>query len=107
MLTVRMHLERTAPGYAVEVSLHASRDTASSHANGSVDGVGSLSELLDGCIVSGGCASVMNDELTFIRPFFRLPAHSSVGGTSRGFVRRTKAVNGRLAVQGSDQPKIS
>ena len=61
-----------------------------SHANGSVNGLMSLSGLLDDLIVSEDCASVMNGAPTFTRPFFRLPAHSSVGGMSRGFVKCSK-----------------
>ena len=89
-LIERMLLGHIEPGSAGVESQHGLHATAWSHANGSVYGVGSLSGLLDGFIVSGDCASVMNGAPTFTKPFSRLPAHSSVGGTSRGFVRRAK-----------------
>jgi hypothetical protein len=96
MLIERTLLGHIAPGSGGEESQHGSHATVSSHANGLADGVGLSSGLLDGFIVSEDCAFVMNGEPTSTKPFFRLPAHSSVGGTSRGFVRRTKIVYGRF-----------
>jgi hypothetical protein len=40
-----------------------------------------LERPLVGCIDFAGCESATSTAQTFIRPFFRLPAHSSVGGT--------------------------
>jgi hypothetical protein len=84
--------ERTAPGSADEVSPHVSHVTAWRHARGLVAGVGLLNGLLAGCIAFVGYVSVTSDEQTFTKPFFHLPARSSVGGTWRSFVRRSKTV---------------
>jgi hypothetical protein len=37
-------------------------------------------------------ALITGAERTFAKPCFRLPVHSSVGDTWRGFVRRSEAV---------------
>jgi hypothetical protein len=70
--------------------VHGLHVMAWSHANDSANGDGSLSEPLDGFIASEDCASVMSDEQTSTRRSFRLPVLSSVGGTSTGFVSRSK-----------------
>ena len=85
----RRQVDGREPGCAGEGSQLASRATAWSPAKGLGDGDGSLSEPLDGFIFFEDCASVKSDEQTSTKPFFRLPALSSVGGTSRGFVRRS------------------
>jgi hypothetical protein len=81
--------EHIAPHCADEASRHVSRDTAWSRVKDSADGVGLLSALLDGYIAFADCGSGMSDEQTSIKRFFRLLAHSSFGGMSNGFVRRS------------------
>jgi hypothetical protein len=66
-----MHHERTVRGCAGEALLHASRDTASSHANGLAAGVGSSNEPSGGFIDFADCESATNAARTFIRPFSR------------------------------------
>jgi hypothetical protein len=85
-----MHHERTAPGCADEALLHASRDTASSHANGLVVGVGSSNEPLGGFTDFADCEFATNAAQIFIKPFSCWPARSSAGGTLNGIVRDTK-----------------
>ena len=76
--TLHGHIRSGCGDEASRQELHA---MALSHAKGSDDGVGSLSELLDGFTASEDCAFDMSDEQTSIRRSFRLPARSSVGGT--------------------------
>lgn len=57
---------------------------------GSADGGGLLSAPWDGYTAFADCASGTSGEQTSIRRFFRLLAHSSVGGMSNRHVRRTK-----------------
>ncbi len=54
MLIERMLLGYMGPGSVGIESQHGLHATVSSHANGSVDGVGSLSALLDSFIVPEG-----------------------------------------------------
>jgi hypothetical protein len=96
-----MPIERTlhehiALGCADEASQHVSRDMASIRVKGLADGVGSSSAPLDGYIAFADCASGMSDEQTSIKRSFRLPARSSVGGMSSGFVRRSNWLLMRL-----------
>jgi hypothetical protein len=79
--TELMRHERTAPGCVGEASPHASRGTASNRVNGLAAGVGWLNEPLAGCIDFAGCESATSAAQTFIKPFFRSPARSFVGGT--------------------------
>jgi hypothetical protein len=81
--------EHIALGCAGKASRHVSHDMAWSRVKGSADGVGLLSAPWDGYIAFADCASDMSDEHTSIRRSFRLPARSSVGGMSNGFVRRS------------------
>jgi hypothetical protein len=71
-----------------------SRATAWSHANGLAGGVGSSREPWVGYTASADCAFDMSDEQTCTRRSCRFAARSSVGGTSRGFVRRSKLRDG-------------
>lgn len=52
-------------------------------------GVGSLNAPFVGFIAFADCESATSAAQTFIKPFFRLRARSSVGGTSKGFVSRS------------------
>jgi hypothetical protein len=61
-----------------------------SHAKGLADGDGSSSEPLDGFTDFADCTSAMSDEQTFTRRSSRSSTPSSAGGTSKGFVRRSK-----------------
>lgn len=90
--------EHIGLGCAGEVSQHVSLDMVWSPEKGSADGVGSLSAPWGGYTAFADCAFGMSDEQTSIRRSFRSLAHSSVGGTSRGFVRRSKAPNKTLCV---------
>jgi hypothetical protein len=90
-----MQIERTLReliglGYVVGASQLVSRATAWSRMKGLDDGVGSSSERWVGYTASADCASGMSGERTCTRRSYRLPARSSVGGMSRGFVRRSK-----------------
>lgn len=89
-----MPIERTVRepiglGCAVGASQLVSRATASSRAKGLVGGVGSSSERWVGYTASADCASGMSGDQMCTRLSCRLPARSSVGGMSRGFVRHS------------------
>jgi hypothetical protein len=70
-----MHHERTVPGCAHEALLHASLDTASSHANDLAAEAGSANEPLGGFTDFGDCESVASAARTFIKPFSGRLAH--------------------------------
>jgi hypothetical protein len=79
-------------GCAIEASQLVSRATASSRAKGLVGGVGLSSERWVGYTASADCAFGMSGEQMCTRLSCRLPARSSVGGMSRGFVRCSNRV---------------
>lgn len=91
--------EYIGPSCAGEGSQHRSHATAWSHAKGSAYGVGWLNAPLGGYTAFVDCESAMSDEPTSTNPSFLLPVLSSVGGMSKGFVRRSR-FSDRLAEAG-------
>lgn len=89
MLIVPTRHEHIACGFAGEVLLCELLGTASSRGKGSAAGVGSSSEHLGGSTAFVDFAFATSAAQTFTRPFCLLRVLSSVGGTSRGFVRHT------------------
>lgn len=85
----RMLREPIGPGYAVGVLPLELPTMAWSRAKGSADGGGSSSAHWVGYTAFADCAYGTRGEQTSTRRSFHLPARSSVGGMSNGFVRRT------------------
>jgi hypothetical protein len=76
-------------GCVAEALLLGLRAMAWSRGKDLADGAGSLNVPWAGYIAFADCASGTSDEQTSIRRSLRLPARSSDGGMSTGFVRRS------------------
>lgn len=85
VLMLREHIGLGCAGEGLQYGLQV----RGSHAKGSADGDGPLSEPLGDFIVFADYASVMRDKEISTKRSSRLPVLSSVAATLRGFVRRT------------------